>query len=43
VIGNVEIQANQYVGGGDVTRMRQSMIARKSDLTKGTGKKNNLI
>ncbi len=35
VISNVEINQSQYVGGADVTRMRQAMIARKSDITKG--------
>jgi hypothetical protein len=29
------MNSSQYVGGGDVTRMRQAMIARKADLTKG--------
>ena len=38
VVANVEIQANQYVGQGDVSRMRQSMIARKNDLTKSSKK-----
>ena len=28
-----------YVGGRDVTRMRQAMIARKADLTKSGGLK----
>ena len=35
VISNVEINQSQYVGGADVTRMRQAMIARKNDITKG--------
>ena len=35
VIANVEINSSQYVGGADVSRMRQAMIARKSDITKG--------
>lgn len=34
VISNCEINANNYVGGADVSRMRQAMIARKSDITK---------
>ena len=28
-----------YVGGKDVTRMRQAMVARKSDITKAGGLK----
>ena len=35
IVSNVEINASNYVGGADVTRMRQSMIARKADITKG--------
>ena len=35
VVSNVEINAAQYVGGADVARMRQAMIARKADITKG--------
>lgn len=38
VVANVEIHASQYVGQGDVSRMRQSMIARKNDLTKASKK-----
>ena len=34
-MSNVEINSSQYVGSWDVTRMRQAMIARKNDLTKG--------
>ena len=29
--------ASQYVGGADVTRMRQAMISRKNDVTKAGG------
>ena len=36
VVDNCEMNGAQYVGGCDVTRMRQAMIARKGDLTKGT-------
>jgi len=32
--------ASQYVGGADVGRMRQAMIARKNDITKAGGMKN---
>ena len=35
IISNVEINGAQYVGGCDVGRMRQAMIARKGDITKG--------
>jgi hypothetical protein len=37
IVSNVEISANNYVGQGDVTRMRQAMLSRKSDITKGKG------
>lgn len=39
VISNVEINSSQYIGGADVGRMRQAMIARKSDITKSSAKK----
>lgn len=39
IVSNVEINASNYVGGADVTRMRQAMLSRKSDLTKGSGAK----
>ena len=39
IVSNVEINATNYVGGADVTRMRQAMLARKGDLTKGGAKK----
>ena len=46
IVSNVEINASQYVGGADVSRMRQAMIARKADITKGassaSGKKNTM-
>lgn len=32
IIDNVEINANKYLGSKDVSRMRQSMLARKADL-----------
>ncbi len=37
-MSNVEINSAQYVGQADVSRMRQAMVARKNDITKG-GKK----
>ena len=37
VITNCEMNSSQYVGGADVTRMRQAMIARKADITKAGG------
>lgn len=39
IVSNVEINASNYVGGADVTRMRQAMLSRKSDLTKSGAKK----
>ncbi len=39
VVSNCEMKSNEYVGGQDVSRMRQSMIARKTDITKGASKK----
>jgi len=42
VISNVEINSSNYVGGADVTRMRQAMLARKSDITKGGNKQSML-
>ena len=33
------MSAGAYVGGKDVTRMRQAMIARKADITKKGGMK----
>ena len=32
IIDNCEMNANKYLGGKDVSRMRQSMLARKTDL-----------
>lgn len=43
VIKNVEINSSQYVGSCDVTRMRQAMIARKNDLTKGGNMKKSVL
>ncbi len=37
---NCEMTASQYVGGADVSRMRQAMISRKNDITKAGGMKN---
>ncbi len=37
VTANCEMNGSQYVGGADVSRMRQAMIARKSDITKSGG------
>ncbi len=42
VISNVEINSSNYVGGADVTRIRQAMLARKSDITKGGNKQSML-
>ena len=42
VIDNCEMNSGSYVGGKDVTRMRQSMIARKADITKIGGLKKTL-
>ena len=42
-MSNVEINSSQYVGSWDVTRMRQAMIARKSDITKSGGVKKNTL
>ena len=38
VVSNCEMNSSQYVGGADVSRMRQAMIARKADITKAGGK-----
>ena len=35
IVDNVEINPNKYVGTKDVSRMRQSMLARKGDLKEG--------
>lgn len=42
VVSNCEMNSSSYVGGADVGRMRQAMIARKADITKsgGTSSKN---
>lgn len=40
VTANCDMNSSSYVGGADVTRMRQAMIARKGDLTKTSGTKN---
>ena len=39
VIDNCEMNATQYVGTKDVSRMRQAMIGRKADITKKGGMK----
>lgn len=43
IISHVEINQANYVGNCDVTRMRQAMIARKSDLTQSSGAKKPLF
>lgn len=43
IMSNVEINSSQYVGSWDVTRMRQAMIARKNDLTKGNSAKKSIF
>ena len=43
VVSNVEINQANYVGGADVTRMRQAMIARKNDITKSSKNQKNII
>jgi hypothetical protein len=43
VTSNCEMNGSQYVGGADVTRMRQAMIARKADITKSGGGSSKLI
>lgn len=35
IVDNVEINPNKYLGGKDVSRMRQAMLARKGDLKEG--------
>ena len=37
------MNSSQYVGGADVGRMRQAMIARKTDITQAGGMKNNIL
>lgn len=36
VVANCDMNSTSYVGGADVTRMRQAMINRKADLTKSS-------
>ena len=43
VVSNVEINAPGYIGEADVSRMRQAMVARKSDITKAGGSKKNIL
>lgn len=43
VVANVEINASNYVGACDVSRMRQAMQARKHDLTKGGDHKKQML
>ena len=38
VVSNCDMNSASYVGGADVTRMRQAMIARKGDITKSNSK-----
>ena len=40
VVNNCEMNSSQYVGGADVSRMRQAMLTRKSDITKQGSAKN---
>lgn len=37
MVENCEMNSSQYVGGSDVSRMRQAMISRKDDITKAGG------
>lgn len=37
VISNVETNSQQYGGAKDVSRMKQAMLSRKSDITKSGG------
>lgn len=39
IVDNCEMNASQYVGGKDVSRMRAAMLARKDDITKAGGMK----
>ena len=39
IIDNCEMNASQYVGGKDVSRMRAAMLSRKNDITKAGGMK----
>ena len=39
IVDNCEMNASNYVGGKDVTRMRQAMLSRKDDITKQGGMK----
>ena len=43
VVANCEMNSAQYVGGADVTRMRQAMIARKGDITKAGGMSKSML
>lgn len=43
VIANCDMNSQSYVGGADVARMRQAMIARKGDITKANKESKNLI
>jgi hypothetical protein len=42
-VSNVEINVNNYIGGADVSRMRQVMVSRKNDLTKSNAQSKNLL
>jgi hypothetical protein len=39
VVTNVNLNSNTYAGAKDVSRLRQSMVARKADIAKGRSKK----
>lgn len=42
VINNCEMNQSQYVGDKDVSRMKNAMLARKTDITKAGGMKNTM-
>jgi len=39
VVSNCDMNSSSYVGGKDVTRMRQAMLSRRDDITKKGGMK----
>lgn len=43
VVSNCEMNSASYVGGADVSRMRQAMLARKGDLTKANAAKKQVL
>ena len=42
VINNCEMNSSQYVGDKDVSRMKNAMLSRKTDITKAGGMKNTM-